>query len=62
MFHGLGSCTPSSIAKQTDPGRHTFDTLKGPSQLGESLWNPSQFRICRRARSPTRSSLLCMNR
>jgi hypothetical protein len=45
MFYGLGSCMPSSVAKRTDPGRHTFDTLNGPSQLGESLWSPSQFRI-----------------
>jgi hypothetical protein len=61
MFHGLGSFTPFSIAKRTEPGRHTFDTLKGPSQLGERLWSPSRFRIRRRTRSPTRSSLLCMN-
>jgi hypothetical protein len=62
MFHGLGSCMPSSVAKRTDLGRHTFDTLKEPSQLGESLWSPSRFRICRRTRSPTWSSLLCTNR
>jgi hypothetical protein len=62
MFHGLGSCTPSSIAKRTESGRHTFDTFKGPSQLGESLWSPSRFRILRRTRSLTRSSLLCTNR
>jgi hypothetical protein len=61
MFRGMGSCTPSSVAKRTEPGRHTFNTLKGPSQLGESLWSPSRFRIHRRTRSPTRSSLLCMN-
>jgi hypothetical protein len=40
MFHGLGSCMPSSVAKRTDPGRHTFVTLKGPSQLWESLCKP----------------------
>jgi hypothetical protein len=62
MFHGLGSCMPSSVAKRTDPGRHTFVTLKGPSQLGESLCRPSRFRIHLRTRSPTRSSLLRMNR
>jgi hypothetical protein len=62
MFHGLGCCTPSSIAKRTESSRHTFDTLKGPSQLGESLWSPSWFRICCKTRSPTRSSLLCTNR
>jgi hypothetical protein len=61
MLHGLGSCTLSSVAKRTEPGRHTFDTLKGPSQLGESLWSPSRFRIHCRTRSPTRSSLLCTN-
>jgi hypothetical protein len=62
MFHGLGSCMPSSIAKQTDPGRHTFVTLKGPSQLGESLCRPSRFRIRLKTRSLTPCSLLCMNR
>jgi hypothetical protein len=62
MFHGLGSCMPSSIAKRTDPGQHIFVTLKGPSQLGESLWSLSRFRIRHRTRSPTRSSLLCKNR
>jgi hypothetical protein len=61
MFHGLGSCTPSSVAKRTEPGRHTFDTLKGPSQLEESLWSPSWFRVRRRTRSPIWSSLLCTN-
>jgi hypothetical protein len=40
MFHGLGSCTPSSVAKRTEPGRHTFDTLKGPSQLGRACGAP----------------------
>jgi hypothetical protein len=60
MFHGLGSCMSSSVAKR-DLGRHTFVTLKGPSQLGESLCSPSQFRICLKTRSPTRSSLLRMN-
>src|SRR6185437_8510213 len=39
MFHGLGSGTPSSVARRTHPGRHTSVTLKGPSQLGESLWS-----------------------
>jgi hypothetical protein len=62
MFHGLGSCIPSSAAKRTDPGRHTFVTLKRPSQLGEILCMPSRFRIRLRTRSPTRSSLLCTNR
>jgi hypothetical protein len=62
MFHGLDSCMPSSVAKRTDPGRHTFFTLKVPSQLGESLCRPSQFRIRLKTSSPTRSSLLRMNR
>jgi hypothetical protein len=53
MFYGLGNCTPSSVIRRTEPGRHT---LKRPSQLGESLWSPSRFRICRRTRSPTWSS------
>jgi hypothetical protein len=61
MFHGLGSCIPSSAARRTDPGRHTFVTLKGASQLGESLCMPSQFRIRLRTRSPTRSYLLRTN-
>jgi hypothetical protein len=62
MFHGLGSCMPSSVARRTDPGRHTFVTLKGPSQLGESLCRPSRFRIRLKTRSPTRSSLFRTNR
>jgi hypothetical protein len=62
MFHGLGSCMPSFVAKRTDPGQHTFVTLKGPSQLGENLCSPSRFRIRLRTRSPTRSSLLRTNR
>jgi hypothetical protein len=62
MFHGLGSCMLSSVAKRTDPGRHTFVTLKGPSQLGESLCRPSRFRIRLKTRSPTRSSPLRTNR
>jgi hypothetical protein len=62
MFHGLDSCMPSSVAKRTDPGWYTFVTLKGPSQLGESLWRPSRFSIRLRTRSPTRSSLLRTNR
>ena len=45
MFHGLGSGTPSSVARRTHPGRHTSVTLKGPYQLGESLWSPARFRI-----------------
>jgi hypothetical protein len=40
MFHGFGSCMPSSVAKRTDLGRHTFDTLKGPSQLGRACGAP----------------------
>jgi hypothetical protein len=43
---------------RTDLGRHTFDTLKGPSQLGESLWSPSWFRIRRRTKFSIRSSLV----
>jgi hypothetical protein len=62
MFHGLGSSMPSSVAKRTDPGRHTFVTLKGPSQLGESLCKSSRLRIRLKTRSPTRSSLLHTNR
>jgi hypothetical protein len=62
MFHGLDSCMPSSVARRTDPGRHIFVTLKGPSQLGESLCRPSRFRIRLKTRSPTQSSLLCTNR
>jgi hypothetical protein len=62
MFHGLGSCMPSSVAKRTDPGRHTFIILKGPSQLEESLCRPFRFRIRLKTRSSTRSSLLRTNR
>jgi hypothetical protein len=62
MFQGLGRGTPSVVARQTHPGRHTSVTLKGPSQLGESLWSPSRFSTRLRTRSPTLSSLLCTNR
>jgi hypothetical protein len=37
-------------------------TLKGPSQLEESLWSPSRFSTPLRTRSPTLSSLLCTDR
>jgi hypothetical protein len=59
MFHGLGRGTPSIVARQTLPGRHASVTLKGPSQLGESLWSPSRFSTRCRTRSWTPSSLLC---
>jgi hypothetical protein len=62
MFQGLGRGSPSVVARRTHPGRHIFVTLKGPSQLGESLWSPSRFSTRLRTRSPTRSSLLCTNR
>jgi hypothetical protein len=62
MFQGLERGTPLVVARQTHPGRHASITLKGPSQLGESLWSPYRFRICLRTRSPTLSSLLCTNR
>jgi hypothetical protein len=53
---------PSEAEGPQHPGRHTFVTLKGPSQLGESLWSPSRFSTRLRTRSPTLSSLLCTNR
>jgi hypothetical protein len=53
MFHGRGTGSPSSVAKQTHPGRHTQVTRKGPSQLRESLFMPSQLRIRRSTRSST---------
>jgi hypothetical protein len=62
MFQGLGRGTPSVVARRTHPGQHTSVTLKGPSQLGESLWSPSRFSTCLRTRYLTLSSLLCMNR
>jgi hypothetical protein len=34
MFQGLGRGSPSAVARRTHPGRHTFVTLKAPSQLG----------------------------
>jgi hypothetical protein len=58
MFHGLGRDSPSVVARRTHPGRHTSVTLKGPSQLGESLWSPSRFSTHLSTRSPTLSSLL----
>jgi hypothetical protein len=62
MFHRLGKDSPSVVARWTHPGRHTSVTLKGPSQLGESLWSPSRFDTRLRTRSPTLSSLLCTKR
>jgi hypothetical protein len=43
--------TPSVVARRTYPGRHISITLRGPSQLGESLRSPSWFRIRLRTRS-----------
>jgi hypothetical protein len=37
MFHGRGTGSPSSVAKRTHPGRHTWITRKGPSQQGGKL-------------------------
>jgi hypothetical protein len=37
MFQGLGSDTPSVVARRTPQGQHASVTLKGPSQLGESF-------------------------
>jgi hypothetical protein len=62
MFQGLGRGTPLAMARWTHPGRHISVTLKGPSQLGESLWSPSRFSIRLRTRSLTPSFLLCTNR
>jgi hypothetical protein len=59
MFQGLGRGTPSVVVRRAFPGRHTSVTLKGPFQLGESLWSPSRFSTRRRTRSQTLSSLLC---
>jgi hypothetical protein len=59
MFQGLERGTPSVVARWALPCRHTSVTLKGPSQLGESLWSPSRFSTRRRTRSRTSSSLLC---
>jgi hypothetical protein len=61
MFQGLGRGTLSVVARRTHPGWHISVTLKGPSQLGESLWSPSRFSTRLRTRSSTPSFLLCMN-
>jgi hypothetical protein len=58
---GIGNRLSFSCSKADTPGRHISVTLKGPSQLGESLWSPSRFSTRLRTRSPTRSSLLCTN-
>jgi hypothetical protein len=52
MFQGLGRGIPSVVARRTHPGQHTSVTLKGSSQLGESLWSPSWFSTRLRTRSP----------
>jgi hypothetical protein len=62
IFQGLGRGTPLSVARQTHPRWHISVTLKGHSQLGESLWSPFRFRIRLRTRSPTSNFLLCTNR
>jgi hypothetical protein len=62
MFQGLGRDSPSVVARRMHLSRLTFVTLKGPFQLGESLWSPSRFSTRLRTRSPTLSSLLCTNR
>jgi hypothetical protein len=59
LFQGLGRGTPSVVVRRALLGRHTSVTLKGPSQLGESLWSPSRFSTLRRTRSRTPSSILC---
>jgi hypothetical protein len=59
MFQRLGRGTPLVVARRTHPGQRTSITLRGPSQLGESLRSPSWFRIRLRTRSRTPSSLLC---
>jgi hypothetical protein len=50
---GLGRAIPSAVAMRTHLGRHISVTLKGPSQLGESLWSPSRFSTRLRTRSLT---------
>jgi hypothetical protein len=45
------------VARRALPGRHTSVTLKGPSQLGESLWGPSRLSTRCRTRSRTPGSL-----
>jgi hypothetical protein len=57
MFQGLGRGTPSVVARRAFLGRHVSVTLKGPSQLGESLWSPSRFSTRCRTRSRTPRSL-----
>jgi hypothetical protein len=51
MFQGLGRGSPSVAARRIHPGRHTSVTLKGPSQLGESLQTPFWFGTRRGTRS-----------
>jgi hypothetical protein len=49
-LQGLGRGTPAA-ARWLPPGRHISVTLKGPSQLGECLRDPSRFSTRHRARS-----------
>jgi hypothetical protein len=53
MLQGLGRGTPA-VARWLPPGRHISVTLKGPSQLGQSLRDPSWFSTHHRARSRPR--------
>jgi hypothetical protein len=50
MLQGLGRGTPA-VARWLTPGGYIFVTLKGPSQLGECLRDPSRFSTRHRARS-----------
>jgi hypothetical protein len=50
MLQGLGRGTPA-VARWSSLGRYISVTLKGPSQLGESLQDPSRFSTRHRARS-----------
>jgi hypothetical protein len=47
---GVRKSTPA-VARWLPPGRHISVTLKGPSQLGESLRDPSRFSTRHRDRS-----------
>jgi hypothetical protein len=58
---GVGERYSVIYGEANAPGAAYFYHLEGPSQLGESLWSPSRFRIRLRTRSPTSNFLLCTN-
>ena len=41
MFQAFWMGTPTSVSRRTVPGLETWETLNGPTHMGESLCSPS---------------------